>query len=980
MPIDKFRFVSPGVQVAEIDQSLRRRDPVDPGPLVIGRFERGPTMRPVKVDSLAHLTEVFGDMISGRGSADISRNGNYSAPSYAAYAAYAWLKNQGGITVVRLVGKEDDNRVATTGEAGWSNSTEDDTGRGGAWGLWLMPSASNIHSTSTQVTGTLGAIIYTEADTVVALSGTLAGGTDVGQGSTHLFESSGAGAEFKLTIRHDPANASSSIAGTADDTVTINFAPSSNQFIRKALNTTPHNTNTAVVGASTNEARNYWLGETFENAVNKMLKDASMDAAADGCFAFVAPMVKSGTHYHDHTMEAQAAKSGWVFANDTSSDAANYAATNMQKLFRVVSLEESDWTARNMKISIRNIRLPNRVSGQTYGKFDLIVRKLSDNDGAIEYVETFTGLDLNPASPMYVARQVGDQYAVWNDDEKRYRYFGTFPNRSKYIRMEMATAVDEGGVSAELVPFGYYGMPRPSTITWKATAVTAGTANAWILGNETAAACADGGDCIRGSVAIRHKHTATSTYYTASLAWPTHTVVATASAGYLSDHTDRYWGFDATEGSTAQGATQVFSEDNKDLAKVYGGGMSAGSWDAGSGMEVSYYFTLDDVVGPSATKSATWYSGARAAAASITAVSGSGAGASSLIDAGYDRFTMPLYGGFDGLEIKEMEPLINNRLLAANGTVTGSYEYYTVRRAIDTVSDPEVVDMNALLVPGVTNSGITDHMINTCEVRADALAIVDIPYAYTARQESADGNTTRNGVAGGNTVTAAVNDVKSRGLNSSYGCTYYPWVQAIDPMSGMPVWVPPSVVALGAMSYGQATQALWFAPAGFTRGGLSDGRGGLQVVSVSQRLSSKERDKLYEVGVNPIAHFPAEGIVIFGQKTLQALPSALDRINVRRLLIFIKKRISQIAATLLFEPNVVATWGKFTSKVRPFLDGIKTGYGLEDFKVVLDSTTTTADLIDRNTLYAQIYVKPTKAIEFIAIDFIITSQGASFDD
>jgi phage tail sheath protein FI len=182
------------------------------------------------------------------------------------------------------------------------------------------------------------------------------------------------------------------------------------------------------------------------------------------------------------------------------------------------------------------------------------------------------------------------------------------------------------------------------------------------------------------------------------------------------------------------------------------------------------------------------------------------------------------------------------------------------------------------------------------------------------------------------------------------------------------------------MSYGEATQAVWFAPAGFTRGGLSEGRGGLPVVAVSQRLSSKERDTLYEANINPIAQFPAEGIVIFGQKTLQAIPSALDRINVRRLLIFIKKRISTIAATLLFEPNVSATWGSFTSQVSPFLDRVKSGFGLEDFKVILDSSTTTADLIDRNVMYAKIYVKPTKAIEFIAIDFIITSQGASFDD
>ena len=132
--------------------------------------------------------------------------------------------------------------------------------------------------------------------------------------------------------------------------------------------------------------------------------------------------------------------------------------------------------------------------------------------------------------------------------------------------------------------------------------------------------------------------------------------------------------------------------------------------------------------------------------------------------------------------------------------------------------------------------------------------------------------------------------------------------------------------------------------------------------------------------INPIAKFPAEGIVIFGQKTLQVTPSALDRINVRRLMIFVKKRISQIASGLLFDPNVQQTWKRFTAQVNPFLADVKTNFGLSDYRVVLDDTTTTPDLVDRNILYAKIFLKPTRAIEFIAIDFNITRTGASFDD
>ena len=147
-----------------------------------------------------------------------------------------------------------------------------------------------------------------------------------------------------------------------------------------------------------------------------------------------------------------------------------------------------------------------------------------------------------------------------------------------------------------------------------------------------------------------------------------------------------------------------------------------------------------------------------------------------------------------------------------------------------------------------------------------------------------------------------------------------------------------------------------------------------------ERLVSKDRDKLYEANINPIAQFPAEGIVIFGQKTLQVLPSALDRINVRRLLIYVKRQISRIAATLLFDQNVASTWNRFLGQAEPLLADVQARLGLEDYKLVLDSSTTTADLIDRNIMYAQVFLKPTRAIEFIAIDFTITDSGASFED
>ena len=192
--------------------------------------------------------------------------------------------------------------------------------------------------------------------------------------------------------------------------------------------------------------------------------------------------------------------------------------------------------------------------------------------------------------------------------------------------------------------------------------------------------------------------------------------------------------------------------------------------------------------------------------------------------------------------------------------------------------------------------------------------------------------------------------------------------------------MPPSVVALGVLSNTDNRQGPWFAPAGFTRGGLTEGAAGVPVLDVSRKYTQDQRDDLYEANINPIAKFPAEGIVVFGQKTLQQTRSALDRINVRRLMIYLKREISFIASRLLFEQNVPATWSNFTSQAIPILEDVQAQFGIDDFKLVLDETTTTPDLVDRNIIYAKLFIKPARSVEYFAIDFIVTRSGASFED
>ena len=185
---------------------------------------------------------------------------------------------------------------------------------------------------------------------------------------------------------------------------------------------------------------------------------------------------------------------------------------------------------------------------------------------------------------------------------------------------------------------------------------------------------------------------------------------------------------------------------------------------------------------------------------------------------------------------------------------------------------------------------------------------------------------------------------------------------------------------MGVLASSERKSQLWFAPAGFNRGGLTDGAAGIDITNVTEKLTSRERDILYDANINPIASFPSTGIVVFGQKTLQERQSALDRINVRRLVIFLKKEISRISTKILFEQNVQATWNRFTGLVEPFLANVKSNFGISDYRLILDESTTTPDLVDQNILYAKIMVKPARAIEYIAIDFVVANTGASFDD
>jgi hypothetical protein len=1082
----KFDFLSPGILIREIDQSIIPPERDEEGPIIIGRARKGPGNKPVKIKNLDDFISIFGKPVAGGGEGgDIWREGNTVGPTFGAYAAQAWLASgEAPITYVRLVGDQHPGASAA-GYAGWqlgsngittstsTNSTayglfiadnttdlgqglafatltvqgglpsnndtvtiteqdgtalifeldSDDTvaaGRvevniaGGAnatalnlanaiqgeiekgnlvnfvvqYNATIAPAVVNIAFTGT----TLGsAAVASSNGSGIALAGeTLApaaqaigegalaaifyadsghlklGGEEYGStagstfqfGAGRLIQSIGQDKHFGLQV----FNAS----GVEVDRVDFNFNRNSSRYIRNVFNTNPQLVNSQITPSD--DLKSYWLGETF----TRHLETYVTGTVQRGQSAVLLPLgsATAGTANWGYRATGSApAKTGYVFSQ---------RATNQQQLFRFCGLSDGEDFQKNHMISIEEIREPANPVVNPYGTFAVCVKDLAGNS-----IEKFSNLDLNPASTNYIARRIGDQYMSWDNSKRRYRTYGDFLNLSNYIRVEVASGIANGG-AAGVLPAGFRGPVKHKSIAaTSGSSVIHSVVSGGIGGDFTAAFVQPGNSSTvvgghGGSYAVAAHG---DQDFVVKYHFPSIPLRKSGSDGGAADPYRVHWGIRPKLSDTSN----QHDPDYVDYLRFLPAGIDSHTPNSDA-FEYSYNFSLDDLVINSASGSAIYRSGSYHATNNTTANSFTSPGNNQLnangtfgdlLDLGVRQFIMPIFGGREGLNIKEAEPFRNIDVIGTTLSETTNYTHYSINKAIDSIRDPEVVAGNLLLMPGIYQPIMTDKLINTAETRQDVLAIIDLESDYTQSTENTDNSTQRLG-----SVTTAISSLKSRNLNSSFACSFYPAVQAVDNLSpGAPyVWLPASVAGLGAMASSQQRTDVWFAPAGFNRGGLGNlgGRRGPRVIQARQRLDSRERDDLYQVNINPIATFPAEGVVVFGQKTLQADQSALDRINVRRLLLFLKSRVSTVSRGLLFDPNVQTTWNRFKGSVEPVLSDVKARFGLTDYRIILDETTTTADLIDRNVMYAKIFIKPARAIEFIVVDFVITRTGADF--
>jgi hypothetical protein len=573
-------------------------------------------------------------------------------------------------------------------------------------------------------------------------------------------------------------------------------------------------------------------------------------------------------------------------------------------LFRFATLSDGTNTNTDVKIEINTVKLAGTVAGSDWGTFNVVVRDYSDTDKRPKVLEQFPNCTLDPNSPDFIARRIGDRYNYIRYDGKIIE-FGTYVNLSTNIRVEVAN----NPYPVTAVPYGFQAFATPvngQMGTWcNPVAYTKASLYGLFPGKYPSGVDFQGPP-------IGADAELTSLY-------------PTSSAGVEHWRDNLQYNAPLPAGALA-GNNTLFALDEVDTANGVG---------TGSFLDPS----LDGAI-PSIYDAAneTTYVKMR-------------------------KFVFGFQGGFDG-----QSPAIHINLGAditagntqglncANSTTAGSIAY---KQCIGALGNADEFDINLIVTPGIIyslHSYVTNLVVEMCEARGDCFYILDM--------YQDDGNPT----------SGQIDEVVSLAseFDTSYAGTYYPWVKIKDVNTNQIVTVPPSVVMPAVYAANDRVAGEWWAAAGLNRGGIT------QAVQVTDRTTHLERDTLYEGRVNPIAAFPGQGIVAWGQKTLQVKSSALDRINVRRLLIEIKKFFASTARFLVFEQNTAQTRNKFLAIVNPYLESVQQRSGLYAFQVVMDDTNNTPDLIDRNILYGQIYLKPTKAAEFIILDFNILPTGASF--
>lgn len=818
-------LVSAGISFGEIDLSQVAQVTALMGPAIVGTTQSGPAFKPITVNNYStEFVPIYGGL---------------NTSHYVPYTTKFYLQYGSNASICRILGT---NSSAPAKDAGFIVPAS------AVWYDIVGGIAGTASTTSERTTGLVPLAVLRERNgaTIGGITATC------GLSSGVLTWSVGLGA----------ASAAATLG-----TYTFNVDNIESVFTRDPINIPASPACTALY------LDVFYYTQSSENAADPHTSRSTLSDLAYDSMTACAPGKLSGT---DLTGAYDHAVTPWIVGAPDVNGA-------VQDLFRFHSLSDGSESNNDCKISIDNITRKTDSFGNPYFTFDVLVRKVDDSDLQMQIYERFSGCNLLKSDRNYIVKKIGDTAETFNTTYSRMDISGTWPNKSKFIRIEVSE-----GIPMHARPSGF---KAPESVTKLSDLEL--------------------------------------------VAYPYRNFKVSQASGNSLYKKSIFLGYDGLSIGASEmlyGCTNGEATSYKGIILFDNGIWSASADELNAAKATSLTADFHTIaMFPNKTK----YEQA--------------INANKLAAAGVDwKFTVPMFGGRDGYK----KSLGGSDLITA---LSGDFE-----KAMTLLSNSDIYDFNMLVIPGTIASysphaGIIENGINMVETRGDAFYIADM-FALTADNASEPDSTTLNT------------------FDSSYAATYWPWIKIYDNENEDFVWVPPSVLVLAQLAYNDKIAYPWYAPAGVNRGQIAN------AVSTRYTLNQDDRDVLYDARVNPIATFRNEGIVIWGQKTLQKTQTALDRVNVRRLLVYAKKLIAGIGIKLLFEPNNATTWNKFKQQVNPILADIAANNGLENFLVIMDNTTNTPDRIDRNEMYGQIKIVPTRAVEALYVDFIINNSGVEFNN
>lgn len=1010
----ELKFGSAGVSAREIDQSGPvAQEPVGIPAGIVGTSVKGPAFVPVTVGIQSDYDAKFG-LSDGK--------------KFGPLAVSEWLRNAGAVTYLKVLGAGDarqrgvDGSVTSAGfTVGESQPDHNNDGTlsanpyanlGGApgrtffLGCFMSESAGSWAFSDAGLQGA-GSVTPGATTAVPIIRGVLMAASGVIPRLSSSFE--GTNSAPASTFVANNATTSGSILGSVvmlsngiakqdfvmllnghtgvdplyPNVITASFDMTSPNYFGNVLNRDPqkfqqagHYLYTAWdVHPSMAVITGSGLIDVASGASAGSNQKPGVEAAAFLTSGSSAYNVGSDTipNYENFNDRFRHAQSPWVVSQRFGGKRTN--------LFRLHALDDGANISNLYKISVENIA-PSSDPADQYGSFDVVVRSFTDRDAQQVPLEQHRGLSLDPSSDRYIAKVIGDANVFFDFDRaeasQKIVVDGQYSNNSNLVRVEVSNEVDQQIADATALPLGFRGPFHLVTSGSTPLAIQATsqlTSNLFIR------------RAVEPPVPFRHD-------------------VTTGTGQKKTVNPLLYWGvqFEHVTSLATPNASTLFNKSVSAFAQYFPDflttvqsftiGDNEGTPDTTENgiLDADRFnrnlFALDYVQivtgSDGLADSSKWASALYVRNGNIVANDTNKSRAVSTDDftqpnRNFLKFSFFMQGGFDGVNVFDVEEsqLTNTAVTEdMNGTNRGRNNGPNVRayaKALDIMKSTTDVDIQLLAIPGIRHPVVTNTAIDATQERFDALYIMDI--------EQLDNNSALvNTDAQLPSVVLTAANFADRALDSSFAAAYFPDVVLQDPNTKTNLYVPPSVVVLGALALNDAVGHPWFAPAGVTRGALST------TLEARVKLSKPNMDVLYDVDINPLVAFPGNatagtnpkgGVVVWGQKTLQAAASALDRVNVRRLLIDIRRQVRDIARTITFEPNRAATLARFSQAVSPRLQRVQSLAGLERFKVAIDASTTTQADIDNNTIRGKIFVQPTKSIEFVSLDFVVSNNVTS---